>query len=208
MKFNIFTILESMLKSDAFYIYDVPGIAKPVYTSNEINESKGVIKYGELDRSQDYTNNLNYSLCENKRNSIKIKNNSLKITIGGEADFNFYLASEYGIKAINYGYFVLEFDRPIKTKNPVDSTVLENLLTMTSDTIPSDISFNTFNDANLNYSDTGEKIIKLPAINFNIATSATNNDITNLKTIIKAYTNPGSGDGGGDYVGDGGGYGG
>ena len=47
---------------------------------------------------QDYTNNLNYSLCENKRNSVKIKNNSLKITIGGEADFNFYLAAEYGIK--------------------------------------------------------------------------------------------------------------
>jgi hypothetical protein len=155
-----------------------------------------------------FENNLNFSLCESKRNSVKIKDNSLKITIGGQADFNFYLASEYGIKAINYGYFVLEFDRPIKTKNPVDSTVLENLLTMTSDTIPSDISFNTFNDANLNYSDTGEKIIKLPAINFNIATSATNNDITNLKTIIKAYTNPGSGDGGGDYVGDGGGYGG
>jgi hypothetical protein len=71
---------------------------------------------------------------------------------------------------------------------------------MTSDTIPSDISFNTFNDANLNYSDADEKIIKLPAVNFNIATSATNYDITNLKSVIDSYNNPVSG--GGDYGGD------
>ena len=41
---------------------------------------------------------------------------------------------------------------------------------MTIDTTPNDISFNTFNDTNLNYNNSGEKIIKLPAINFNIAT--------------------------------------
>jgi hypothetical protein len=196
MRFNIFTILESMLSCDAFYVYDVPGIAKPVDVYSEVNERTGVVKYGDLDYSKNYENNLDYSICEFKRYSVKIKDNSLKITIGGGADFNFYLASEYGIKAINYGYFVLEFDRPIKTKNPVDPATLENLLNMTVDTTPSDIPFNTFSDTNLNYSDSGEKIIKLPAINFNIATSATNYDISNLKNIIDSYINvvPGGGE--------------
>jgi uncharacterized membrane protein len=79
---------------------------------------------------------------------------------------------------------------------------------MSTETIPNDIPFNTFNNTNLNYDDSDEKIIKLPAINFNIATSATNSDITNLKNIVNSYKNPVSGGGNGGYDGGYGGYGG
>lgn len=187
---GVFSILEKLLNFTPFIIYDVPGIGLNFEFTMFDDGSTLAPNYQNLNYN-DYGDN-NSLIFGDKNYTVSVRDNLLKINLSSLVNYNFYLAAEYGIKAINYGFFILEFDNPIKTKNPKTQEELNNFKQT------GEIQFATFNDDSLNNAEeddetTGRpKMIKSPGISFNIPMTFKVSDIMKFDELILSYANSNS----------------